>query len=214
MDVGDRLRSLGLGQYKATFRDNAIGMDILTELTGNDLGQIGVLFGDRKRLLEAIPSLGSTEPAPKPPIATVLTEPRQDATERRPITVMFCDLVASTSLAAKLDPEDWRNLVGSYLDAASAAVTSLGGHVLKKLGDGLMRCSAIPMRRRMTASAPCARRSRVANVLRRIGWGLRTSRLDKSRLLVSRRGPAAAAWVKVAEYARADPFLHPRTLIN
>ena len=58
--------------------------------------------------------------------------------ERRPITVMFCDLVGSTSLAARLDAEDWRNLVNAYLDEASAAVTSLGGHVLKKLGDGLM----------------------------------------------------------------------------
>jgi class 3 adenylate cyclase/predicted ATPase len=144
MDVGDWLRSLGLGQYEATFRDNAIGMDILADLTKNDLGQIGVLFGDRKRLLKAIASLRSAEPAPKPPIATVLTEPKQDVAERRPITVMFCDLVGSTSLAARLDPEDWRNLVGSYLDAASAAVTSLGGHVLKKLGDGLMALFGYP----------------------------------------------------------------------
>src|SRR5271170_5019591 len=144
MDVGDWLRSFGLGQYEATFRDNAIGMDILADLTENDLGKIGVLFGDRKRLLKAIASLRSTEPAPKPPIATVLTEPKQDAAEHRPITVMFCDLVGSTSLAAKLDPEDWRNLVGSYLDAASAAVTSLGGHVLKKLGDGLMALFGYP----------------------------------------------------------------------
>src|SRR6202166_2116717 len=144
MDVGDWLRSFGLGQYEATFRDNAIGMDILADLTESDLGQIGVVFGDRKRLLKAIASLRSTEPAPKPPIATVLTEPKQDAAEHRPITVMFCDLVGSTSLAAKLDPEDWRNLVGSYLDAASAAVTSLGGHVLKKLGDGLMALFGYP----------------------------------------------------------------------
>src|SRR5258708_5739251 len=57
---------------------------------------------------------------------------------------MFCDLVGSTSLAARLDPEDWRNLVGGYLDAASAAVTSLGGHVLKKLGDGLMALFGYP----------------------------------------------------------------------
>jgi hypothetical protein len=92
MDVGDWLRSFGLGQYEATFRDNAIGMDILADLTENDLGQIGVVFGDRKRLLKAIASLRSTEPAPKPPIATVLTEPKQDAAEHRPITVMFCSI--------------------------------------------------------------------------------------------------------------------------
>ena len=67
-----------------------------------------------------------------------------NAAERRPITVMFCDLVGSTSLAARLDAEDWRNLVGAYLDEASAAVTGLGGHVLKKLGDGLMALFGYP----------------------------------------------------------------------
>ena len=67
-----------------------------------------------------------------------------DGAERRPITVMFCDLVGSTSLAAKLDAEDWRNLVNAYLDEASAAVTGLGGHVLKKLGDGLMALFGYP----------------------------------------------------------------------
>ena len=64
--------------------------------------------------------------------------------ERRPITVMFCDLVGSTSLAAKLDAEDWRNLVNAYLDEASKAVTDFGGHVLKKLGDGLMALFGYP----------------------------------------------------------------------
>ena len=64
--------------------------------------------------------------------------------ERRPITVMFCDLVGSTGLASQLDAEDWRDLVSSYLDAASAAVTDLGGHVLKKLGDGLMALFGYP----------------------------------------------------------------------
>ena len=68
----------------------------------------------------------------------------QASAERRPITVMFCDLVGSTSLAAKLDAEDWRNLVNAYLDEASAAVTGLGGHVLKKLGDGLMALFGYP----------------------------------------------------------------------
>ena len=68
----------------------------------------------------------------------------QASAERRPITVMFCDLVGSTSLAAKLDAEDWRNLVNAYLDEASAAVTDLGGHVLKKLGDGLMALFGYP----------------------------------------------------------------------
>ena len=61
MDVGEWLRGLGLGQYEATFRDNAIGMDILTDLTENDLSQFGVLFGDRKRMLKAISALSATD---------------------------------------------------------------------------------------------------------------------------------------------------------
>jgi class 3 adenylate cyclase len=64
--------------------------------------------------------------------------------ERRPITVMFCDRVGSTSLAARLDAEDWRDLVGGYLDDASRAVTQYGGHVLKKLGDGIIALLGYP----------------------------------------------------------------------
>src|SRR5215469_8769474 len=76
-------------------------------------------------------------PSPEPLVA------KKDA-ERRPIAVMFCDLVGSTSIAAKLDAEDWRNLVNAYLDEASAAVTGLGGHALKRLGDGLMALFGYP----------------------------------------------------------------------
>ena len=65
--------------------------------------------------------------------------------ERRHVTVIFCDLVGSTSISAGLDAEDWRDLVGAYLDAASAAVTELGGHVAKKLGDGLMALFGFPV---------------------------------------------------------------------
>jgi class 3 adenylate cyclase/predicted ATPase len=143
MDVGDWLRSLGLSEYEPVFLENKIDAEVLSDLTDGDLSQLGVPLGHRKRLLKAIAALGATVSPAKP------TSPKSapwspDAAERRPITVMFCDLVGSTSLAAKLDPEDWRNLVGGYLDAASAAVTSLGGHVLKKLGDGLMALFGYP----------------------------------------------------------------------
>ena len=83
-----------------------------------------------------------------------------DAAERRPITVMFCDLVGSTSLAARLDAEDWRNLVGAYLDAASQAVTGFGGHVLKRLGDGLMALFGYP--KAQENDAECAVRAALA----------------------------------------------------
>jgi class 3 adenylate cyclase/tetratricopeptide (TPR) repeat protein len=148
MDVGVWLRSLGLGQYEEKFRDNKIDADVLPHLTADDLTGLGVItIGDRRRLLAAIAALsGATPSADAPASVANSTSPKapQTSAERRPITVMFCDLVGSTSLAAKLDPEDWRNLVNAYLDEASTAVTGLGGHVLKKLGDGLMALFGYP----------------------------------------------------------------------
>jgi class 3 adenylate cyclase len=143
MDVGSWLRSLGLEQYEALFRENDIDGEVLGDLTDADLEKLGVTFGHRKRLLKLIASLGATEPAAKPTIPAPLSS-STDGAERRPITVMFCDLVGSTSLAAKLDAEDWRNLVNAYLDQASAAVTDFGGHVLKRLGDGRMALFGYP----------------------------------------------------------------------
>src|SRR5271165_5204646 len=150
MDVGDWLRSLGLGQYEAAFRENAIDGKVLPKLTAEDLKDLGVVIvGHRRTMLSAIEALSAPSYAPpsdpKPARAATSAPPpsRADA-ERRPITVMFCDPVGSTSLAAKLDAEDWRTLVNAYLDEASAAVTGLGGHVLKKLGDGLMALFGYP----------------------------------------------------------------------
>jgi class 3 adenylate cyclase len=148
MDVGGWLRGLGLGQYEEKFRDNKIDADLLPRLTVDDLKDIGVsVVGDRRRLLDAIALIaGAGRPADVPASPTQSTPSKglQASAERRPITVMFCDLVGSTSLAAKLDAEDWRTLVNTYLDEASAAVTGLGGHVLKKLGDGLMALFGYP----------------------------------------------------------------------
>jgi class 3 adenylate cyclase/tetratricopeptide (TPR) repeat protein len=148
MDVGGWLRGLGLDKYEAAFRENGIDEQVLRHVTAEDLREIGVAtVGDRRKLLAAIAELAapspSTEPGPPPSPAMPAKTPEVSA-ERRPITVMFCDLVGSTALAAKLDPEDWRNLVNAYLDEASAAVTGLGGHVLKKLGDGLMALFGYP----------------------------------------------------------------------
>ena len=142
MDVGAWLRGLGLGQYETTFRESEIDAEVLPDLTEGDLNQLGVPLGHRKRLLKAIAALGTGETTAKPPSPAPALSPA--AAERRPITVMFCDLVGSTSMAAKLDAEDWRNLVNAYLDEASAAVTGFGGHVLKKLGDGLMALFGYP----------------------------------------------------------------------
>ena len=143
MDVGGWLRGLGLGKYEESFRANAIDADLLPRLTDAGLKDIGVsALGDRLRLLDAIAAIAGARPAS--PTRSAPSEGLLASAERRPITVMFCDLVGSTSLAAKLDAEDWRNLVNAYLDEATTAVTGLGGHVLKKLGDGLMALFGYP----------------------------------------------------------------------
>ena len=143
MDVGGWLRGLGLDQYEENFRDNKIDADLLPRLTDAVLKDIGVsAAGDRLRLLDAIAALAAAKPpadVPASPAKPAPSKGPQVSAERRPITVMFCDLVGSTGLAAKLDPEDWRNLVNAYLDEATKAVTGLGGHVLKRLGDGPAR---------------------------------------------------------------------------
>jgi class 3 adenylate cyclase len=154
MDVGGWLCGLGLGKYEAAFLENGIGEAVLPHLTVEDLKEIGVATGgDRGMLLAAIAALAtltSSEPIGPQPSPALPTKTPEVSAERRPITVMFCDLVGSTSLAAKLDAVDWRNLLNAYLDEASKAISALGGHVLKRLGDGLMalfRIGNTPTRR-------------------------------------------------------------------
>jgi SAM domain (Sterile alpha motif) len=161
MDVVVWLRSLGLGKYEAVFRENDIDETVLPSLTHENLKELGVAsFGHRVNLLDAIAALPKDESVQtaaaftRPSPATLTAVPVAEAVgERRHITVMFCDLVGSTSISAALDAEEWRDLVGGYLDAASAAVTEMGGHVAKKLGDGLMALLVIRLRRKTTPNA-------------------------------------------------------------
>ena len=152
MDLGDWLKGLGLGRYEATFREHEIDADVLPDLTETDLEKIGLPLGARKRLMKGIAGLASKEALPSrgtlaPPRETSAGARLQqmDFAERRPIAVMFCDLVGSTAISATLDAEDWRNLISAYLDAASEAVTQMGGRVAKKLGDGLMALFGHPI---------------------------------------------------------------------
>ena len=140
MDVSTWLQGLGLERHEAAFRDNSIDMDVVRELNENDLEKLGLPLGDRKRVLKAIANL----PAPGAVASPIAAPHARDEAERRPITVMFCDLVGSTSLASTLDAEDWRDLVGAYLDDAAKAIGQYGGHVAKKLGDGLMALFGYP----------------------------------------------------------------------
>jgi class 3 adenylate cyclase len=143
VDVNEWLDHLGLGQYACVFADNDIDINLLSTLTEADLKEIGVAsLGHRRKLLSAIAALVPPSKSSSPLPDAQTAGPK--LAERRPITVMFCDLVGSTSIAASLDAEDWRDLVGSYLDEADKAVTGFGGHVLKKLGDGIMALFGYP----------------------------------------------------------------------
>jgi class 3 adenylate cyclase len=151
--VADWLEKLGLGQYAQRFAENDISFSVLPDLTDQDLKDIGVSLGHRRQLLREIANLDKTAAASPsapsltaPPIAAPTVAAQTQATgERRHVMVMFCDLVDSTGIAAKLDAEEWRDLVGAYLDAASTAVTEMGGKVAKKLGDGLMALFGYPV---------------------------------------------------------------------
>ncbi len=142
MDVGGWLRSLGLGQYEALFRASEIDADILPELTDVDLEKLGVPLGHRKRLLRAISGLAAPETSAAP---SASTGPKpQDAAERRQLTVMFCDLVGSTALSARLDPEELREELRAYQDACSGVVARYDGFVAKFMGDGLLAYFGYP----------------------------------------------------------------------
>jgi class 3 adenylate cyclase len=143
MDVGVWLRGLGLGRYEAAFGENAIEADVLPDLTDGDLAQLGVNLGDRKRLLKAIASLRESEATAKPP-SPAPPAPATDAAERRQLTVMFSDLVGSTALSARLDPEDMREVIRAYQDACSGAIARYDGFVAKFMGDGVLAYFGFP----------------------------------------------------------------------
>src|SRR6516162_3150303 len=138
MDVGGWLRSLGLGRYEVLFRASDIDADILPELTDFDLKELGVSLGHRKRILRAIsglPASGSRLPHPPPPVG----EGRVGVeAERRQLTVMFCDLVGSTALSVRFDPEELRDELRGYQNAVSAVVARYDGFVAKFMGDGVL----------------------------------------------------------------------------
>jgi len=136
MDVGAWLRSLGLAQYEELFRQNDIDAEVLGDLTDADLEKLGLTLGHRKRLLKAIEALTGSSPA-LPPAATAISR-IADAAERRQVTVMFSDLVGSTALSARMDPEDLREVIAAYQKCVSQTVRRFGGFVAKYMGDGVL----------------------------------------------------------------------------
>ncbi len=143
IDVGEWLQSLGLGEYEAVFRQNEIDADVLPELTDQHLKDLGVSLGHRLKILRAIRELVVGEPIPDQPTAKPEQKPH-DAAERRQLTVMFCDLVGSTAMSARLDPEDMRQVMRAYQDACSGVVARYDGFVAKFLGDGILAYFGFP----------------------------------------------------------------------
>jgi len=156
VDLRSLLRSIGLEQYEATLRENDIDLAILPDLTDDHLRELGFPLGARLKLLKAAAAVNAnasdydartsaaaadTSPAP----LTTAPAPQETAGERRYITVLFCDLVGSTAISAQLDAEEWRDVVGGYIEAASAAVAEMGGRVTRKLGDGLLALFGYPV---------------------------------------------------------------------
>ena len=143
MDLGEWLRRLGLEQYEAAFRDNEIDDRVLPSLTAEDLKELGVGFvGHRRKLLDAIAALRAEASAPAPlsdaPLAT------DKAAERRQVTVMFSDLVGSTALSARMDPEDLREIISGYQRCVADIIRRFGGFVAKYMGDGVLAYFGYP----------------------------------------------------------------------
>ena len=136
-EIADWLRKLGMSEYAQRFAENGIDVSSLRHLTDQDLKDIGVLLGHRRKMLAAIGEL--TPAAPAKPVPASGVEPKtQDTAERRQVTVMFSDLVGSTALSARMDPEDLREVISAYQKCVAETVGRFGAFVAKYMGDGVL----------------------------------------------------------------------------
>src|ERR1700733_11451213 len=135
-EVADWLKTLGMSEYAERFAESDIDVSVLRDLTDQDLKELGVTLGHRRKMLRAIAELaGVTPTSPQP----ALTEPKsQESAERRQVTVMFSDLVGSTALSARMDPEDLREVISAYQKCVAETVRRFGGFVAKYMGDGVL----------------------------------------------------------------------------
>jgi class 3 adenylate cyclase len=154
-EIADWLKTLGMSEYAERFAESDIDTSVLRDLTDQDLKELGVSLGHRRKMLRAIAELsGVALTSPQP---ALMTEPKpQDTAERRQVTVMFSDLVGSTALSARMDPEDLREVISAYQKCVAETVGRLGGFIAKFMGDGVLIYFGYPKRMRMTQSGPCA----------------------------------------------------------
>src|SRR6516164_8360711 len=144
--VADWLEKLGMSEYTQRFAENDIDASVLPHLTDQSLKELGVSLGHRLKILAAVKELGGPTPAPPQPATPTDTNPQHTA-ERRQVTVMFSDLVGSTALSARMDPEDLREVIAAYQKAVAETVQGLGGFVAKYMGDGVLIYFGYPQAR-------------------------------------------------------------------
>src|SRR6266702_2958660 len=132
--IADWLEKLGLSEYAQRFADNAIDLSVIRDLTEQDLKDLGVLLGHRRKILRAIAEL----PAAAAPAETATEPAPRDEAERRQLTVMFADLVGSTALSARMDPEDLREVISAYQRCVAETVRRFRGFVARYMGDGVL----------------------------------------------------------------------------
>ena len=151
-DVAQWLEGLGLGKYAEVFAENDVGPDVLAHLTEEHLKELGVSLGDRLRLLTAIEGFKATQtdvPEPSPPSELITgTTVLPGQAERRQLTVMFCDLVGSTELSTKLDPEDLRDVITSFQHHCREAIQRYAGFIARYMGDGILVYFGYPQDRK------------------------------------------------------------------
>jgi class 3 adenylate cyclase/tetratricopeptide (TPR) repeat protein len=141
--IEDWLRNLGMAEYAERFAGNDIEFSVLRHLTDQDLKELGVSLGHRRKMLAAIAELACAPP-PTSSSGNVIEHRPKDAAERRQLTVMFCDLVGSTALSARLDPEDLRSIIAAYHSRCTELVERNGGFVAKYMGDGVLAYFGYP----------------------------------------------------------------------
>ena len=140
-DIAEWLASIGLGEYAQRFADNAIDLWVIRDLTEQDLKDLGVLLGHRRRILRAIAELDGGAPAPT---ETATEQPSRDKAERRHLTLTICDLVGSTALSARLDPEDMRAVIDAYHAACARITRTYDGFLAEFRGDGILAYFGYP----------------------------------------------------------------------
>jgi class 3 adenylate cyclase len=167
--IAEWLKDLGMPEYAECFAENKIDISVLPDLIEQHLKDLGVALGDKLKMLRAIRQLGRAA-SPEPPAT-------QDTAERRHLTIMFCDLVGSTALSARLDPEELREIIGGYHRRCADVITKFTGFVARYLGDGVLAYFGYPHAHE--DDAECAARAglalteAVANLDDRAGMALR-----------------------------------------